>query len=440
MKAHYLAGRSNSEDAMIGRLILCMTGLIAAAACRSARQELREPPCVASDTSSAVRVQVIETQTTTAVADVYVRAGDWFHGGSTDNRGWACIDGLAPGEIRLTTERLGFHGDSSTISLAGGEVGTARFTLRRKPAPCCRLDGPWRIRFELDRPAGMYQTPAARVIDGSIVFSTRLPNPMPRRYDVADSIVRFEFGHAPVDFTPFFGGPVAPDVSRSVFGGPGGGEMLFREVVGVVPTGDSVTFTIIPRMSHGSLWFEGRIAHDTVRGTWTQSAYAAGAEGRFTMWRVAPTAETDSLVSHVISAYERLRREAEQKEAERRVRQGQVRLRVYDEALKRYVSAKYSFTRDETQPGGYLSTSERSSDTGWGRYLDLEPGDYEVRLFEYPCGKTVYFANRAYVRQHMPVRVTIRSGERKELDLVIDRRMIVADTSYDNPTARSCTG
>jgi hypothetical protein len=417
-----------------------VTGLIAAAACRSARQELRQPPCVASDTSAAVMVQVTETPTGAPVPGVSVRASDWLHYGLTDDRGWACVGDLAPGRITLITDRPGFHDDSSTTSLTVRQVATARFTLRRKPAPCCRLDGAWRVRFELDRPAGMYQTPAARVIDGTIVFSTRLPNPTPGRNELPDTIVRFEFGHAPVDFTPFFGGPVAPDVSRSIFGGPGGGAMLFREVVGFVPTGDSVNFTIIPRMSHGSLSFEGRITHDTVRGTWMQSAFAAGAEGRFTMWRVAPTAETDSLVSHVVSEYARLRREAEREETERRVRQGQVRLRVYDEAVKRYVNAEYAFTRDETQPGGYLGSGERSSDSGWGRYLDLEPGDYQVRLFEYPCGKTVYFANESYVRQHMPVRVTIRSGDRKDLDLVIDRRAIAADTSYDNPTARSCPG
>ena len=298
---------------MIGRLMLGVTGLIAAAACRSARQESREPPCLASDSSAAILVHVSEAPTGAPATDVQVMTGDWFHGARTDSRGRACLDDLTPGQITLNTERIGFYSDSSSLSLAAGQVLTVRFRLQRKPAPCCRLEGAWRIRFELDSPAGMYQNPAARVIDGTVVFSRRLPNPMPRSYALADSIVRYEFGHTPVDFTPFFGGPVAPDVSRSVFGGPGGGEMLFREVVGVVHTGDSVAITIIPRMSHGSMWFTGRITRDTVRGTWTQSAYADGAEGRFTMWRVAPTPETDSLVAHVVREYERLRLEAERR-------------------------------------------------------------------------------------------------------------------------------
>lgn len=81
----------------------------------------------------------------------------------------------------------------------------------------------------------------------------------------------------------------------------------------------------------------------------------------------------------------------------------------------------------------------RSSDTGWGAYEAIEPGDYELRLFQYPCGRQVYFADETYVRQHLPLRVTIRSGERVERAIRIDRHMIKAASSYENPAGQSCS-
>jgi len=109
--------------------------------------------------------------------------------------------------------------------------------------------------------------------------------------DDLDSLVRVVRGLHQVDFTPFFGGPVARDVSTSVFGD---GPDLFHEVQASIPAGDSVDITFIPRMSHGSLWLHGRIRADTIRGMWWQAMFGRGARGRFVMTRTGP-ADTASV-------------------------------------------------------------------------------------------------------------------------------------------------
>jgi hypothetical protein len=190
---------------------------------------------------------------------------------------------LAESPETLSVDRRGYQDQKVVIDGRIGELVRRDLQMLRVPAPCCDLRGRWHIEMQLDSPAMMYKHPKGRAVSGDVTLGPRtLP---PEEGDDLDSLVRIVRGLHTVDFKPFFGGPVAPDVSRTIFGG---GPDLFHEVRAEVPSGDSVSMTFIPRMTHGSIWFSGRLQGDTVRGKWTQMAYAGGAEGHFVMTRLSP--------------------------------------------------------------------------------------------------------------------------------------------------------
>jgi hypothetical protein len=239
------------------------------------------PPCAPVDSAWAVQLHAVDAATRRPVADVSIYTP--MHGARTDSTGWVCIRDLAEPTASFDVERRGYRPRDVTVPGTIGTTERREITLRRVARPCCDLRGRWRITMHLVSPAGMYPNPTGRVVSGEVVLGPRWL--APQQGDDLDSLVRPVRGLHRLDFAPFFGGPVAPDVSRSVFGS---GPDLLHEVEAVVAGGDSVTIGFIPRMSHGSIWLAGRIHHDTIRGAWVQSAYAAGARGTFEMVRTAP--------------------------------------------------------------------------------------------------------------------------------------------------------
>lgn len=205
--------------------------------------------CRPVDAAWAIALHVQDAATGAPVADAVGWTNDVvIDPASTDSSGWLCVRTLRPGGATVEVSRPGYRTASISLSGSAGQVVARALPFRRVARPCCDLRGRWRISFDLRKPAQLAPRPTARSVTGELELGPRvLP---PQEGDALDSLVRVVRGLHHVDFGPFFGGPVAPDVSRSVFGS---GPDLLHEVEASVPAGDSVELTFIPRMSHGSL-------------------------------------------------------------------------------------------------------------------------------------------------------------------------------------------
>lgn len=246
-----------------------------------ARQE-----CRPVDGAWAIAVQVKDAVTQLPVTGAIGFTADYMQQAETDSSGWLCIRALPAGREKLRLERRGYRPLSFALSGDAGETVAREVAFHRVTRPCCDLRGRWRITFDLESP-GAGQKPTARSVSGDLELG---PSIVPlQEGDDLDSLVHVVRGLHHLDFRPFFGGPVARDVSTSVFGG---GPDLLREVEASVPEGERVEITFIPRMSHGSISLRGRIRADTVRGEWIQNAYCCGARGRFVMSRSGPPEST----------------------------------------------------------------------------------------------------------------------------------------------------
>lgn len=253
------------------------------------------PPCRPLDGAWALAAQVTDAANGAPLPNVFARDDRLRAMASTDSAGWICLRALKADSLTLHVSRLGY--ERTTIGVSGrvGETTTREIRVARVPRPCCDLRARWYISMTLLRSGDMGPVPKDSTATGEVMIGPHVV--APQQGDDEDSIVHVVRGLHTVNFSPMFGGPVAPDVSRSVFGG---GPDLLHEVQGVVSRGDSVQLVFIPRMSHGSIVFAGRIRADTVRGTWRVSAYGRGAEGTWTMIRagavdttpVPPTAPT----------------------------------------------------------------------------------------------------------------------------------------------------
>ena len=238
------------------------------------------PPCRPVDSAWAIEAHVTDAVSGRPVGDA--RAEDEaMDGADTDSSGWACLRNLVNAEHTLRVSRPGYREYAMTLKGTRGQVVHHEVRYERVAPPCCDLRGRWRITFRLEEPNRFYPKPDARSVSGEVALG---PRHLPAEAgDDVDSLVRVVRGLHHVNFTPFFGGPVARDVSTSVFGG---GPDLVHEVEATVPAADTVEITFIPRMSHGSLSLSGRIREDTIKGRWVQNAYCCGARGRFVMTRI----------------------------------------------------------------------------------------------------------------------------------------------------------
>ena len=269
-----------------GAFAMLLTAPAILAACRHASDN--QPITSASidcrpvDGAWAIAVHVRDAATRQAVADADVWAGT-LAGAPTDSSGWSCIRTLVSAAETVRVYRPGYRSDSFAVTRVAGEVVVLERRFHRVAAPCCDLRGQWRITFKLDSAAALGPRPSGRTVEGLVELSPRLHPP--EMGDDLDSLVRVVRGLHSVDFRPFFGGPVAEDVSTTI---SGGGPNLLREVMASITDGDRVEITFIPRMSHGSLSLIGRIRSDTIRGPWVQNAFCCGAHGTFVMVRTAP--------------------------------------------------------------------------------------------------------------------------------------------------------
>lgn len=335
----------------------------------------------------------------------------------------------------------------SRMMLAGSAVATVLFSGFSAcsgkgvvPDTCvaapCHLAGSWSAQLLVVSPEGNPLTHRNAVTSGRIVFSGRIPDPWPPANGNRDSTTRYEFGRHAIDLRPILGGPFGADVSTTVMGG---GRSLLFEVVAQLESGDSVRLTVIPRMSHGGLSLLGKMQGDTIRGVWEQNAYCCGATGSFVMSRQTWTGVDDSLLAVALADAEADRLASAAAEAAWLQRAGYLRVRTFDVAIGRYVDATYWIIRQGNHPEREWSTIVHSGADGWSSYSGEEPGTYRVELSEFPCGNELYFADTAYVEQHLVRTILIRSRDSSELDIRIDSREIVTMDSHENPQAARCT-
>jgi photosystem II stability/assembly factor-like uncharacterized protein len=242
------------------------------------------PPCRPIDSAWAALIRVVDAQTRRPVKDVTLWS--MLTIARTDSLGYVCLRDRDEAVDTLRLGRRGYHDEAVVVSGRAGSVVLREIEFRRVDRPCCDLRGEWSLQLVLDSPSRMHPKPAARTTTGPLRLGPHVF--APEEEDGLDSLVRPVRGLHDVDLAPFFGGPYGRDVSTSVIGGGGGSATLFREVMATVDQGDSVSISIIPRMSHGGLSLWGVIAGDSVTGEWLQNAYCCGATGRFVMRRTAP--------------------------------------------------------------------------------------------------------------------------------------------------------
>jgi hypothetical protein len=339
------------------------------------------------------------------------------------------MEGSGPRRVQVALRR---YLPLDTVVQITGRGDTLHLAMRPAPPGCCRLEGEWTLRLTLDTiPEGNRLKPSARETEGRIVFSERLPS----GYDEEHEDPRVEYGRFDVDLAPFFGGPFARDVSTTTMGAPS--EDFFTRIRGEVFAHDSVALVLIPGMSHGGLSLEGTVRGDTARGDWIQNAYCCGARGRFVMHRVPRSPAGDSLVARGVRRMAAEREAAEQAKAARAGRVGRLRLRVWDTGAGRYTEVRFAAEGHEDNPGGgTTSLAYESGADGWGRVHELEPGRYDLLIYQFTCNGEERMGQWVDVTERTPrFPVTIVSGQQVDKDIRLDVCAVEADDGGDTEVA-----
>ena len=109
------------------------------------------------------------------------------------------------------------------------------------------MQGVWRLELTLDSASAIGPRPKQRNIPGQIAFAGfGGDSAYGWRAQSTDRFGRFD-----IDFTPFFGGRAASDVSTTIVAPLDRG--LVTEALGELHSRDSVRIELIPRMSYGGL-------------------------------------------------------------------------------------------------------------------------------------------------------------------------------------------
>jgi hypothetical protein len=292
-----------------------------------------------------------------------------------------------------------------TVRLAGAQSDSGRSGA---------LQGVWRLELTLDSAGASGPRPTQRIISGEIAFARfGGDSAYGRRAPSTDRFGRFD-----VDFTPFFGGRVASDVSTTIAAPFDRG--LVTEATGELHSRDSVRIELIPRMSHGGLSLHGLFLGDSARGVWRLNAYCCGASGRFALRRESrdspdiqppprrqPPPPLDTTVL------------------------GKVRVRMWEVSQGRYVGIEHGLLAGQSSKWAYHTSNDAD---GWGKAFWLKPGAYAIEIRSYPCRGQ--FLSLKHAEEHP---FTVRVGEVTEVTLRMDLRTVVPRTYYGNPTGERCS-
>jgi|WetSurMetagenome_2_1015567.scaffolds.fasta_scaffold80356_1 hypothetical protein len=342
-------------------------------------------------------------------------------GGYSDSLGRFEIPYQEFGSVTVVAARLGYLPDSVDVVVRPPDTASIRVILARAPAPCCSLTGHWNMIFQLDSP-GTGQQPVTRRVAGDIRFSgvIRLGWPYLGEGAPSDPFVHTMGGLFDVDFGPFWGTQIAPDVSTSIVGPVT--STFANEALGRIFSDDSVEVDLIPRISHGGVSFGGRLRGDTMSGAWVQRAYCCGARGTVTMIRVSadpgpivvPPAPPSSAIDTLL-------------ESER----GVIRVRVWDEGSGAYLHIAYNVSGPTGTQGGYHAGEAPG---GWGRSFWLPPGRYKIEIGSFLCGEKRYFLRKALSTPFKAV-----AGDTTDITLRFNTHSVKVARSGENHDGLPCS-
>ena len=349
------------------------------------------PPCVIGHVIDAathrpiILAEVRETDEDTGVA-------------RTDSTGAFAMFAHA-GILWLAASRDDYDVVKHRVELHDHKTTVVDFTLRRLPAPRCRLAGQWTVRLTLVHQQPDVK-PTAYIVSGTMLFGTTITNPLPFFINPPDDSVRMESGRFYIDLTPFLGAQVPEQVSTTVT--PNGDDAFLREVVGTVFPGDTIELKLIPNISHGSIVVRGKMAGDSITGWWYEQAYGPAASGRLSMHRTSRT--TPEL---------REPPPPPPPPAEDRSTWGKVRVRVWEASSNRYIVATHALELPDSSEKSAYHTHATAD--GWGETIELPPGGYTVLLMDFPNGDPTWRVPRKSARHF-----TISTGQTTDVTIRLD--------------------
>lgn len=210
--------------------------------------------------TGAVRGVVRDARTDAPVSGVHVSAGAFAT--ATDEMGRYVLPFVPRGKATVHAYLRGYRPDSATAAVRTGETAETDLSLVPADPPCCDLEGDWSAEFVLDS-AGLNPAPGVRVLTGRLTFAHAPTGGASAR--TAEAV-----GRSGLDFSALLDGSLPGDVGA---------------VAGEVFHGDSVAITLQPRFGDWAVELRGRVAGDTVRGSWFQRASCCGAYGHFSLVR-----------------------------------------------------------------------------------------------------------------------------------------------------------
>jgi hypothetical protein len=381
-------------------LTVAALALLAAAPWLGAQATSHGTPCARHDwddtTPPCVIGHVIDAATQRPIILAEVGESDEDTGfARTDSTGAYAMFAHA-GILSLSASRNDYGVALRKVELHDHKTTVVDFTLHRLPAPCCRLAGQWTVKLTLVHQQPDVK-PTAHIASGRMLFGPTIASPLPFFVNPPDDTVQMESGRFDIDLTPFLGTQTPEQVSTTVT--PNGEASFLRDVVGTVFPGDTIELTLIPNLSHGSIFVRGKIAGDSITGRWYEQAYGPAASGHLSMHR-----------------FSRVTPELHEPPppppppAQDRSAWGKVRVRVWEASSNRYIVATHALEFPDSSENSAYHTHATAE--GWGDTIELPPGGYTVLLMDFPNGDPMWRVPRKSARHF-----TVSTGQTADVTI-----------------------
>jgi hypothetical protein len=181
---------------------------------------------------------------------------------------------------RIGARRRGYREAWQAVVLNRPDTIIMNFELERAQPPCCTLAGSWRLALRLVEPVPEPGHTDSAI--GTITFADSFPAAWPEA--VRDSMVRDENGRFDLDYSALVASVGNREASTSWFGPLG--PSFAKEAEAELFDHDSVSITLIPRLSHGGLTLWGRLRDRMIAGEWALNSGCCLVRGVFTMRQV----------------------------------------------------------------------------------------------------------------------------------------------------------
>lgn len=283
-------------------------------------------------------------------------------------------------------------------------------------SPAVSPVGTWKAEFWLDSVGPLDSIPTSHYLTGIVTIGDSGADSVYGWPDTTHKLPTW-LGNYQLDFTPFFGRPIARDVSTTIFGSTGG--YFATELSATLHSPDTLSLELIPRISHGGVSASGRFVGDTVTGDWYVRAYAGGASGHFRLTRTS-TVSPQVLRDPPPPPPDTLALAA----------RGTIFVRVQDRGSGRYLEIRHGL---HTPTSWIYSYSTGTTPEGWGPSFWLPPGSYGVVIRDIPCGKEEQF-----LEEEIEHRFEAIAGETTFVTVSIILDSLILDQSYKNDRKRTC--